>query len=307
MQVKRNLQGLCLKTLLAALPLFLLYTANCSLHAQTASSQEESSSLSTNSADDNFTAISAEDSGHGPNAGEQPAYESPQASAALVGAAPTREGGLFRSWRIDLTANTLGAGFDLSTPLARHFDVRGGGNIIAFGYEFDVDGLHYDSDIRLRSGNLRLDWFPRHRNFHISPGILYANNNVTALSHVPPGASFDLGDESFVNSVDDPVHGDARLIFPRRVSPMVTFGFRNLLPGRHEHISVPVEFGVAYTGAPKIDVTLVGSACAQDGCFSFADNAEAQQSLRDEIKDINDTLSSIPVYPVLSIGFGYRF
>lgn len=203
--------------------------------------------------------------------------------------------------------STLGAGFDLATPLARHFDLRGGANLMSFGYAFDVDGLHYESDIRLRSGNLRLGWFPRRRNFHISPGILYANNNVTAPSHVPAGAQFELGDEAFVNSVDDPVHGDARLIFPRRVSPMLTFGLHNVLPGRHEHISVPLEFGVVYTGAPKIDVSLVGSACATDGCFNFADNAEAQQSLKDEISDINNTLSSVPVYPVLSLGFGYRF
>ncbi|QNI35660.1 hypothetical protein [Edaphobacter albus] len=204
-------------------------------------------------------------------------------------------------------ANSLGAGFDVSTPISRRFDLRGGGNFLALGYEFDVDGLHYDSDIRLQSGNLRLDWFPRHRNFYISLGILFSYNKMTALSHVPPGAHFELGDESFTNSTSDPVHGDAHLIFPRNVSPMLTVGFRNILPGNHRHISVPVEFGVAYTGAPKIDVTLVGTACQQDGCFNFAQNAEAQQSLKDEIRNINDTLSNIPVYPVVSIGFGYRF
>jgi hypothetical protein len=304
MQAKMNLRGLCLKLISAALLLFLLQAVTPSLHAQVASTQEMSQGQSSSSTESS-SAASGEQS-HGPNDSDSPAADS--ASAMVTGgAAPTREGGLFRSWRIDLIANTLGAGFDLSTPLARHFDVRGGANFMSFGYEFDVDGLHYDSDMRLRSGNLRLDWFPRRRNFHISPGLLYANNNVTAISHVPAGAKFTLGDETFINSVDDPVHGDARLIFPRRVSPMVTFGFRNLLPGEHKHISVPLEFGVAYTGAPKIDVTLTGNACAEDGCFNFADNAEAQQSLRDEIKDINDTLSNIPVYPVLSIGFGYRF
>lgn len=224
-----------------------------------------------------------------------------------AGAAVTRETGPFRSWRLDAMANSLGAGFEVSTPIARRFDVRGGANITSFGYEFDVDGLHYDSRIMLRSGNLRLDWFPRHRNFHISPGILYANNHVDAPSHVPAGAQFTLGDENFVNSVDDPVHGNASLVFPRRVSPMLTAGFRNILPGQHRHIAVPLEFGVAFTGSPKIDVSLEGRACQQDGCFNFEDEEEAQQSLRDEIRDINNTLSSIPVYPILSIGFGYRF
>lgn len=228
-------------------------------------------------------------------------------AANTAGAAPTREAGPFHSWSLDVMANSLGAGFEVSTPIARRFDVRGGANITSFGYEFDVDGLHYDSRILLRSGNLKLDWFPHRRNFHISAGILYANNYVDAPSHVPAGADFTLGDENFVNSVDDPVHGHASLVFPRRVSPMVTAGFRNILPGQHRHISVPLEFGVAFTGSPKIDVTLAGRACQQDGCFSFEDNAEAQQSLRDEVRDINNTLSSVPVYPILSLGFGYRF
>jgi len=223
------------------------------------------------------------------------------------GAAPSREIGPFSSWRVDLMMNTLGAGIDVSTPLLPHLDLRGGGNFLIFSHEFDVDGLHYDAQLQLGSGNVRLDWFPRRRNFHISPGFLYFNNYVTAPSHVPAGARFTLGDETFINSVGDPVHGDASLKYPRRVAPMLTVGFRNVLPGRHEHISVPIEFGVAYTAAPKMNVTLSGTACQSDGCFNFADNAEAQQSLKDEIRDINDTLSNIPVYPVLSIGFGYRF
>ncbi|MEG9436234.1 hypothetical protein JAO29_08660 [Edaphobacter sp. HDX4] len=233
--------------------------------------------------------------------------EAHAAPSVAGGAAPTRETGPFRSWRVEGVANTLGAGFNLSTTIARHFDIRGGANLVGFGYEFDVDGLHYDSRIKLRSGNLRLDWFPRKGNFHISPGIAYANNYVNAPSHVPAGERFTLGDEDFVNSVSDPVHGQASLTFPRRVSPMLTMGFRNILPGQHRHISVPLEFGVVYTGAPTIDVSLAGTACQQDGCFTFEDNAEAQQSLRDEVRDINDTLSNVPVYPVLSLGFGYRF
>jgi len=222
-------------------------------------------------------------------------------------AAPTAEKIAFSRWKIAAVANTLGAGFEVSTPLARHFDLRGGANFLSVGYEIDVDGLHYDSDIRMRSGNLRLDWFPRRRNFHISPGLLYANNNVKAITHVPAGAHFELGDEAFTNSINDPVHGDARLNFPRRASPMITLGFQNVLPGRHDHISVPIEFGVAYTGSAKIDVSLTGTACQTDGCFSFADNAEAQQSLKNEVRDINNTLGDVPIYPILSIGFAYRF
>jgi hypothetical protein len=292
------------QVLLAAAMLFLVPAATPVLHAQetTGTTQQYSSSSTAAAIDlaENRTVELFPSEHEADSARQIPAMN-------VAGAAPAGEAGPFHSWRLDVMANSLGAGFEVSTPVARRFDVRGGANITSFGYEFDVDGLHYDSRIQLRSGNLRLDWFPRHRNFHISPGILYANNYVDAPSHVPAGAQFTLGDDNFVNSVDDPVHGHASLVFPRRVSPMVTAGFRNILPGQHRHIAVPLEFGVAFTGSPKIDVTLAGRACQQDGCFNFEENEEAQQSLRDEVRDINNTLSSIPVYPIVSIGFGYRF
>jgi hypothetical protein len=229
------------------------------------------------------------------------------AVATSQGAAPSRESGLFESWNLAFIANTLGPGFDLSTPVARHFDVRGGANFLSIGPVFDVDGLHYNSDIHLRSGHLGLDWFPRHRNFRITGGILYFNNNVTAHTFVPAGQQFVLDDNTFTSGTDDPVHGDAGLDYSRHVAPLITVGFNNILPGRHRHISVPVEFGAAFTGSAKIATNLVGTACQQDGCFSFAENDEAQQSLKNQVKDINDTLSDIPVYPILSIGFAYRF
>jgi len=284
--------------------LFLVPAAAPMLHAQAAAgaSKQYSSSLQ-------IASLEAGENGEVESSVNAPAKSAAQAVPTVntPAAAPTREDGPFRSWRVDVVANSLGAGFEVSTPVARHFDVRGGANITSFGYEFDVDGLHYDSRIQLRSGNLRLDWFPRRRNFHISPGILYANNYVNAPSHVPAGEKFTLGDDDFINSTDDPVHGQASLTFPRRVSPMLTMGFRNILPGQHRHIAVPLEFGVAYTGSAKIDVSLAGTACEEDGCFTFEDNAEAQQSLKDEVRDINNTLNDVPVYPILSIGFGYRF
>lgn len=228
-------------------------------------------------------------------------------SDAQTVAAPSVEARPFTKWSLSLEVNSLGPGFALSTPLGSHFDLRGGANLFGLGPGFEVDGLHYSSDLKLRSVNLRLDWFPWRRNFHISPGILYHNNNLTAVTRVPPGQHFELGDEAFTNSINDPVHGEARLEFPRRVAPMVTIGFHNLLPGDHRHFFMPLEFGAAFTGASKIKMDLNGTACQSDGCFTFAENPDALRSLHQEIEKINDNLSDVPIYPIVSIGIGYRF
>ncbi len=214
--------------------------------------------------------------------------------------------GAFSSLTIGIKADTLGAGVDLATPLSRHFGLRGQVNLLAFNYLFSIDGVDYDSRFNLQSGSVSIDWYPTHHSFRISPGVLYFKNNLTAVSGVAPGNYFELGSQGFINSVDDPLNGTASVVFSGHLAPMVTFGY-NFLGKRAGRITMPIEFGIAYTGAAKIDVTLDGTACTTEGCFTFSQNEEAQQSLQGEIRKLNRNLESYPVYPVASIGLAYRF
>jgi hypothetical protein len=225
-----------------------------------------------------------------------------------VKSAPSRPErfGAFSSWTIAFKANTLGAGIEIATPLSRNFGLRGQGNFLAFDYLFSIDGVDYDSRFNLQSGSLSFDWYPTHHKFRISPGVLYFKNNLTAISGVPPGNYFELGSQGFINSVDDPLNGTASVIFPRHVAPMVTFAY-NLIGKRESRFTMPLELGVAYTGAAKIDVTLDGTACTNEGCFAFSKNQEAQDSLKAEIQKLNRNLATLPIYPIVSIGFAYRF
>ncbi len=218
-----------------------------------------------------------------------------------------RESRPFSAIALGIKVDTLGAGVELGTPLARSFNLRSSFNFVAFSYPFTVDGVNYDAKLHLVSSGTSVDWFPGHRSFHISPGILYLRSSISAPSSVPAGQPFTLGDQAFTNSVNDPVAGTAQVVFPRRVAPMLTVGFGNILPRSGRHFSVPFEVGAAYTGAAQINVTLNGTACTSDGCFTFADNAEAQASLKQEVHDINETMKKFPIYPILSLGFAYRF
>ncbi|MBS1822940.1 MAG: hypothetical protein JST61_13375 [Acidobacteria bacterium] len=233
------------------------------------------------------------------------AYRHSSKSNAIAPPRPAR-GGPFSSITVTAHANTLGAGIEVATSLSHSFSLRGQGNFFSFDYLFNIDGVDYDSRLNLRSGGVSLDWYPTHHSFRISPGVLYYKNNLSAISSVPAGDYFELGSQGFVNSVDDPLNGKATVIFPHHIAPMVTVGF-NLLGKRESSFSIPLEFGAAYTGAAKIDVTLNGTACTSEGCFTFAKNQEAQDSLQAEIKKLNNDLESYPIYPIVSIGFAYRF
>jgi hypothetical protein len=130
---------------------------------------------------------------------------------------------------------------------------------------------------------------------------------MSSPTSVGPGQTFVLGTQTFLNSVDDPVNGTSSVIYPRTFSPLLLLGFGNLLPRHGGHLSLPVEAGVAYTGAPQISVALNGTACTTEGCVNFAQNADAQKFLKQEIQILNEDLKHYPVFPIVSVGLAYRF
>jgi hypothetical protein len=211
----------------------------------------------------------------------------------------------FRSWAIGFRASTLGTGIELATPLAGRINLRSSFNLFAFNDPYSMDGINYDARMHLQSSQTTLDWFVGR--FHISPGFMYFKNAMSAPVFVGPGKTFVLGTQTFLNSVDDPVTGSSYVIFPRTIAPLLLLGYGNLLPRSGEHLSLPVEVGVAYTGAAQINVDLNGTACVNNGCVNFSQNADAQKSLKQEINILNEDLKHYPVFPIVSVGLAYRF
>ena len=211
----------------------------------------------------------------------------------------------FRSYAVGFTGSTLGAGFQIATPLAGRINLRYGFNLVEFTDPFSIDGIDYHAGIHLKSSQTTLDWF--FGPFHVSPGILYLKNNMSAPASVGPGRTFVLGTQTFLNSVDDPVTGSSSVIYPRTISPMLLIGYGNVLPRTGQHLSFPVEVGFAYTGAPEINLNLNGTACVPKGCVTFSQSTDAQGSLKQEIQILNDDLKHYSVFPIVSVGLAYRF
>jgi hypothetical protein len=211
----------------------------------------------------------------------------------------------FHSWAVGFKASTLGTGIEIATPLAGRINLRSGFNFFAFNDPFSIDGVNYTARLHLQSSQTTLDWFVG--GFHISPGILYVKNSMSAPLFVGPGQTFVLGTQTFLNSVDDPVTGSSSVIFPRTFAPLLLFGYGNLLPRSGKHLSLPVEAGVAYTGAAQISVALNGTACVTNGCVNFSQNADAQKFLKQEVNILNEGLKHYPVFPIVSVGLAYRF
>lgn len=212
----------------------------------------------------------------------------------------------FRTYAIGFKADTLGLGVEIATPLAGSFNLRSSFNFFAFNDPFSIDGINYDAKLRLQSSETVLDWFVG-KGLHISPGLLYVKNSMSAPAFVGPGQSFLLGTQTFINSVDDPVSGTSSVVFPHSFAPMLLIGYGNILPRSNHRLSFPIEIGAAYTGVPQIAVNLNGTACTTNGCFRFSGNSSSQSYVKQEVDVLNEGLKRYPYFPIVSMGVAYHF
>ncbi len=211
---------------------------------------------------------------------------------------------------VAVKASTLGGGAEVAVRVTHRTNVRAGFNIITYSRGFNKDGISYDGQLDFKTFEAHYDVFPWATSFHVSGGILvYAVDPITATPHVPAGQSFSLGGADFISDPTDPVTGNGKIVF-HRAAPTVTFGFGNLVPrNASKHFSVPVEFGVAFQGAPKATLNLAGSVCDSPGlnCRSAASDPTVQSQILAEQNKINSDMSFFKVYPIISIGIGYKF
>lgn len=213
----------------------------------------------------------------------------------------------FSSFGVGFKVDTLGGGIEFATPLSQSFNLRTGGNFLRFGYGLNLDGVSYASKLHFQSEQASIDWFPFHGGLHLSPGVLYFKNSVSSVLSAPPGQQFQLGDATFVNSIDDPVTGTASIGYAHRFAPMFTVGFGNILPRRHKHLTIPIEVGAGYMGAARMNIKLAGTACTSQGCFNMATDPSSQASINQEAALINEQLKKYQIYPIVSMGFAYKF
>jgi hypothetical protein len=217
------------------------------------------------------------------------------------------EGRPFETIAIGVKVSSLGVGIETATPLTRRSNLRVGFNMFSYVRTFDKDGITYGSTLKLQSGQALLDFFPL-RSLHVSPGILaYNGNEVTATASVSGAKTFSLGSFTYFSDPTNPVTGTAKLSV-NRVAPMLLIGFGNLVP-RTRHFSVTADVGVAYHGAPKASLDLSGNACDLRVviCRNVATDPSVQSAIQSEVNKLNDLAYPYKFWPIVSVGFGYKF
>jgi len=229
---------------------------------------------------------------------------------------PPSASGPFSRMAIGGGMSPLGVGMEVSTNVNEHLNVRGIGNILKYSTSFTVSGVPSTANLNLGSGGALLDYYPFHAGFRLSGGLLFVNQNqLSASAAIKGGDSFTLNDQTYYSSNANPLNGSGHLALnSTRPSAMVTTGWGNHV--KHSgHWTVPFEIGVAFVGAPQVNMSLTGVACTDASQTQCADVNDAnnplavqfQSNLNAQIAKWNSDLNALKVYPVISTGIAYSF
>jgi hypothetical protein len=241
------------------------------------------------------------------------AYAGSADSAPAFGPSPSATAGVSDMFGVGVKASLLGVGAEVATRVSHRTNARVGFNVMGYSRDFGKDGINYNGHLSFRTVEAHYDIFPWARSFHVSPGVLaYIGNPITANALVPGNQSFTLGGQTYYSDPSAPVAASGKVNF-NKVAPVATIGWGNLVRRDSKHFSIPVELGVAFQGSPKSTLNLTGSVCTPGPagslgttCTSTA-TSTVQSNILSEQTKINKNMSPFKAYPIISVGFGYKF
>jgi len=219
----------------------------------------------------------------------------------------------FSRFSIGGSIGALGAGIESSANVIPHLNLRVTGNYLGFGVNnYSAQGFNIDANLHMASARASLDYYPFHKGFRLSPGVMFYNqNHALANFTAQQGASFDLNNYTYYSATgDQTVHGVGRVRLGNG-SPAftATTGWGNTIPRIGKHFSFPFEIGAAFTSAPSFALNLTGFVCDAHGenCVNVATDPDAQANLKAQVAKYNRNLEPLKTFPILSFGVAYSF
>jgi hypothetical protein len=193
---------------------------------------------------------------------------------------------------------TTGIGFHVSIPLRPQLAARIGMGYLDYSHGGSTGSLDYDLGLKARTYDALLDWYPiEHNRFRMTAGVVYTGNQIDVHARPDAAGNYTLHGNTYSAASVGKVTGKADF---GKVAPYLGIGWGKSADGDHGW-SVSTDLGVMLQGSPRTSLSNSGCTAGAAACSQFASNL-AQENVA-----LSDEVGRYKVYPVLRIGFSYKF
>lgn len=192
---------------------------------------------------------------------------------------------------------TTGLGAHVSIPIQPQLNARLGINALEYDYEGSTSDLDYDFDLKLRTFDVLLDYFPRDSGFRITGGIVFNGNEIDAIGLPTAGGTYTLNGRTYSTATAGTLTGTVDF---RDVAPYLGIGWGNAV-AHQKGWGFSADLGVMFQGSPRTSLTSTGCTAPAAVCAQLAADVAAENA------ELNDELDDFKTYPVVRIGATYVF
>lgn len=203
---------------------------------------------------------------------------------------------------VAIKGGTLGFGIEGDYILSEHFSVRVQANRYDYDTTYDDDEIEYDGALDLSTFGAILDWHPFGGGFRLSAGVYSNGNELTGTARGV--GEYEIGDETYTVDTSDTLRLNTDVELGDGMVPYLGLGWGHS-PTRQSGLLFSFELGVLMQGDPSVDLTASGT--ANSGTVNFATDPTVQAELTKEETNLESDLDDFSLYPVISLGIGYRF
>ncbi|WP_288381572.1 hypothetical protein [uncultured Massilia sp.] len=208
------------------------------------------------------------------------------AAQAQVGAAVT------------LDAGTTGAGLHLVVPMESTLNGRFGANYFKHDFDKRSGNVDYTADAKLRSFDVLFDWYVlSNSSFHLTGGLVYNGNKVTAQGKPNAGGSFTLNGNTYTAAQVGTLNGEITF---RRAAPYLGIGWGNALTP-NKRLNFLADVGAVYQGKARVKLVSLGCTFSNTVCGNVARDVAIERA------DLQKNADDFKVYPVLRARVSYSF
>lgn len=205
---------------------------------------------------------------------------------------------IFDNHQIGVNMGTLGVGLEYSTSINEMFALRTGVNGLSYSDSLNESGIKYDADLELKTASLILDYHPFSNGFRLSGGAMYNGNQLKVTGKPDGSGDIEINDRIYGSSEVGQLDGKVDF---NTFAPYAGIGYSSSKT-KSSGFSFNTEIGAMFQGAANAKLTAnCGSALTTDECTILKSDLAAEE------KQLNDELSSFDIYPVITVGMGYKF